>query len=135
MSHFVLDASVLLARYFREPQAAGALERLDALDTSSAVVPGMWQLEILNGLLMGMRRGRLARAQVDGFVAELARLGVHVDRETPDSERIVVLAQGHGLTAYDASYLELALRRALPLATLDKAMQQAARRAGVPLIA
>lgn len=129
----MLDAGVQLARYFQEPEADAP--SLAGLELRRAAVPWIWPLEIINGLLLGLRRGRLSRLEVDEIVSGMSRLGVDADPVPPNPEAILVLAQGHGLTAYDAAYLELALRRHLPLATVDPALQTAARRAGVPLIA
>lgn len=100
-----------------------------------AVVPSLWRLEVANGLLAAVRRGRLTAARRDALLAALLDMDIAIDTETDLHawSGTVRLAEAHGLTAYDAAYLELAQRRRLPLATLDAALAQAAREAGVAL--
>jgi predicted nucleic acid-binding protein len=96
-------------------------------------VPGIWPLETSNGLLMAVRRGRLDPTREDVALSSLQNLGIVVDSEGWGSvwRRTFELARSQGLTTYDAAYVELALRRNLPLLTLDAAMRAAARRLGV----
>lgn len=100
-----------------------------------AVVPSLWRLEVANGLLGAVRRGRLAVERRDALLEALLEMDIAIDAETDLHawSGTVRLAEAHGLTAYDAAYLELAQRRRLPLATLDAALAQAAREAGVAL--
>ena len=89
--------------------------------------------EVRNGLIIGERRGRATEVYSVSFLRQLTRLPVTIDT-APDEETVMLLARQHRLTVYDAAYLELALREAVPLATLDKALADAARAEGVPLI-
>jgi predicted nucleic acid-binding protein len=107
-----------------------ALERVGVED---AVVPAVWWFEVRNLLIANERRGRIDPAGTGMFLAHLARLPIAVDR-APDSGMVMTLARQHGLTVYDAAYLEVALRLVLPLATLDRALAAAAPAAGVELL-
>jgi predicted nucleic acid-binding protein len=106
---------------------------LDRLTVGGAVVPALWWFEVRNLLVMNERRRRIAPAGTAIFLADLQKLPIAIDR-APDSETVVELAREHGLTVYHAAYLELALRLALPLATLDRALADAAPAAGVELL-
>jgi predicted nucleic acid-binding protein len=128
----VVDASIMLAWAFQEvdPRASEARERLRGED---AAVPSLWWFEVRNGLVMGERRGLLTEGRTARFLRELSRLAIIVDG-VPDETGVLTLARQRRLTVYDAAYLELALRRDLPLATLDRALVDAARAEGTPLI-
>jgi predicted nucleic acid-binding protein len=130
---FVLDCSVTMAWFFQDEAAAYAEAVQDALTTVEAVVPATWPLEVANTLVMGERRRRSTEAQAATWLSYLRALPVVIDDETAvqawgDTLR---LARAHRLSAYDAAYLELALRRGLPLATLDDRLKAAAAAAGV----
>ena len=101
-----------------------------------AAVPGLWSLEIANGLVMGERRGRVKPAESAAFVAMIEELPIVADRATGARalHETMSLAREHRLTAYDAAYLELAMRLGLPLATGDRSLKAAAKRVGVVLI-
>lgn len=133
----VLDASVPLAwslpgEESREP----AREVLVALERHAALVPPHWRAEVGNGLLMALRRGRMERDRLPRILAELSTLAVEVDMTGAEDAWAAPLglALSTGLTLYDALYLELAVRRALPLASLDAALRRAAQRMGVPIL-
>jgi predicted nucleic acid-binding protein len=96
-------------------------------------VPSLWWFEVCNTLIVNERGGRLMEPDVSAFLRGLSRLGVTVDRE-PDEGRVLMLARRHRLTVYDASYLELANRESLPLATLDADLATAARKERLQLI-
>ena len=130
---FVLDASVALAWVFEDEQTPSARRVLTRLATEPALVPALWRFEVANALLVGERRGRLDPAQVERSVTLLAALPIEVDREPVDLSRLISVARRHGLSAYDASYLELAAREGISLATLDSAMAAAARAEGIPV--
>ncbi len=102
----------------------------------AAYVPAIWPLEVANGLLMGQRRGRLTAAEVGSFLEEIRPFEFIIDAPSHSSavDVILGLARRTGLSAYDASYLELAMRLGLPLATLDQRLADTATRAGVRLI-
>ena len=102
-----------------------------------AHVPGLWPLEVANALLVGERRGRTTAADAAHFLAILSAFPITVDDETVARAwaDTMHLARAHNLSAYDAAYLELAMRRGLPLATLDDKLKAAAVAVGVPLFA
>jgi len=131
----VLDASVALSWALPDEASKYSDAVLDKVAATRALVPGLWAHEVANGLLMAQRRGRLTTAQRMAFVEELLCLSIEV--ETSSSRSVldgqVVLAERYGLTAYDTAYLDLALRRGIPLATQDKAMKAAAIKAGVAI--
>ena len=130
---FVLDASVTAGWCFPDEDQRTSDAALSRLAEDTAVVPTLWWFEVRNILVVNERRGRVDAAGTAEFLAELDRLPILMDRD-PDSETVVALARKHGLTAYDAAYLELARRLAAPLATLDQALVAAAQRDGIDLI-
>ena len=89
---------------------------------NGAVVPAIWHLEVANSLQSAIRRGRITTTDRQGTLADLARLPIEIDVETATAawEGTLALADRFGLTTYDAAYLDLAIRRHLPLATLDR---------------
>ncbi len=107
----------------------------DALASKRAVVPDLWHVEVANALLVGERRKRSTQANTVTWLGFLASLPIAVDEETKVRAfgNTVSLARTHELSAYDAAYLELAIRRGLPLATLDDKLKAAAQAVGVPL--
>lgn len=130
---FVLDCSVTVAWLF-EDEATPAIDELqDQLKEEVALVPGHWRLEVGNVLAQAERRKRLTPAQTSAHLELLDRLPVATDDETDSRafREILSVARTEGLTTYDAAYLELAGRRGVPLATLDRALARAARRVGV----
>lgn len=108
---------------------------LHALTTSTAVVPSLWSLEVGNALLFAEIWKRVKGTTITRFFTLLEALPITVDSETgPRAWKDTwLVAQSYGLSTYDASYLEFALRRRLPLASLDKHLREAAQRAGVLL--
>lgn len=130
---FVLDGSITLAWFFEDEANAYAESVEDALASAAAVVPSLWPLEVANALLMGERRKRTTEAKVTQFVALVTSLPITIDDETAARawQESSHLARAHNLTVYDAAYLELALRRGLPLATLDDPLKAAAAAVGV----
>jgi len=134
---FVLDGSVALAWYFKDEADPYADSVAASLTTARAAVPLIWRLEVVNALLMGERRQRSTEAQAGKWLAYLRSLPIAVDDETDDRawSDVLGLARAHRISAYDAAYLELALRRRLPLATLDEQLKAAAARLGVPAFA
>jgi predicted nucleic acid-binding protein len=100
------------------------------------LVPNLWRLEIANVLIGAERRGRATRTTVDAALALLGALNPKIDTETDRRALVEIadLARDERLITYDASYLDLALRSSLPLATRDRELAGAARRRGVPLI-
>jgi predicted nucleic acid-binding protein len=133
---FVIDNSIALAWCFEDEQTDGIMALLDRVAADGAVAPQLFPIEALNGLLTAERRGRIdseARRRLGGFLRELP---IDIDDETAGRvwNDTAGLARAHGLTAYDATYLELAMRLGLPLATSDAALIAAAGAAGVAVL-
>jgi predicted nucleic acid-binding protein len=131
---FVLDGSVTMAWYFKgekDPYADAVAARFPGVQ---AVVPAIWPLEVANAVLVGERRKRSTEAQAIRWLGYLSALPITVDAETKQRawSDVLSLARSHNLSAYDAAYLELALRRGLPLASLDDRLKAAAKAVGVP---
>jgi len=101
-----------------------------------AAVPGLWQLEMTNLLLVAQRRKRITGAMLTQILGALDVLPIAVHSPLNPGQRgeIIQLAGKHGLTAYDAAYLELSVRLNLPLATLDNALKKAAKSEGVTVL-
>lgn len=131
---FVIDTSVTLSWCFADERTPATDRLLDRLETEAALVPSLWVLETANALLTAQRRGRITEAQASRASALLDALPIEV--EVGSAPRAALLATGavHGLSAYDSAYLLLAERRGVPLATLDKALARAAKKAGVPVL-
>jgi predicted nucleic acid-binding protein len=133
---FVVDNSVALAWCFEDEQTAGIMALLDRVAEAGAVAPQLWPIEALNGLLTAERRGRIDREARQRLAGFLQALPIRIDDETAGRSWTTTarLAEQHRLTAYDATYLELALRVGVPLATSDTALIVAAERVGVALL-
>jgi predicted nucleic acid-binding protein len=132
----VLDSAMALAWILPGESNIGTDAILDQVTEEGALVPGLWRLEIANVLLMAERRARITQAERTRALISLNSLRISIDRETAGQAWTVTidLAQAQNLTVYDASYLELALRSGLPLATLDHALITAGRNTGVPVL-
>ena len=131
---FVVDASVGFAWVYpgqATPETDQLLKEVAA--GAMGTVPGLWYLEMANVLLIAQRRHRLTAVQRQAALEQLMAMQFTVDEEGTRQAFIKTseLAEKHGLTIYDATYLELALRRSLPLATRDAALKTAARLCGV----
>jgi predicted nucleic acid-binding protein len=133
---FVLDNSVALAWCFEDEQTPAVLAVLDRLVEGGASAPVIWPLEAANGLLMAERRGRVDGARRVALTGFLHRLPVLLDVATAYRawDESLALAARHGLSVYDATYLELALRLGLPLATLDRDLRKAGAAHGIALL-
>ena len=137
MTEFVLDCSATLPWIFGDEATAESERLLDELTGGArAWVPSLWHLELANVMLGAARRKRIDQAGVESFLTQLGAYDIRVDGETVARawSKTLDLAQQHGLSSYDAAYLELALRRGLPLASTDGALIAAARAAGLGLI-
>ena len=130
MSH-VIDASATIAWLLNENGLGPVLEIYH--DQETPVVPWLWRLEVANTLLVMQRRRKLKPDRVDEHVTRIDKLDVEVAPEPAGRTLadLVALARPHQLSAYDATYLDLAKRRGLPLATLDNNLRQPAAREGV----
>ena len=124
----VIDASLTMAWYFEDESTPATDALLDRVTDTGAVVPGLWRLEVANAFQSALRRKRITAAYRDESLAELSALPIAIDADTDVYAWTTTLrlAERFGLTIYDATYLELAQRRSLPLATLDEALRRAA---------
>jgi predicted nucleic acid-binding protein len=132
----VLHASVALAWLDPSESTDAVRSVFDRIGRTAAWVPGLWRIEVANVLEMRVRRGRNDVDFRDNTLADLALLPIQLDPETHNRAwgETTRLAVRHRLTVYDAVYLELALRRALPLATLDRELRAAAELEHVELL-
>lgn len=133
MTGLVIDASAALSWCFEDEGGAEADALIDKVAAEGATVPSLWFLEIANALVTGERRSRIKPAESAAFSAMIEHLPIVTDPSTGAQalRGTIAVAREYGLTAYDAAYLELAMRLGLPLATGDRSLQAAARRAGV----
>ncbi|MBP9725862.1 MAG: type II toxin-antitoxin system VapC family toxin [Gammaproteobacteria bacterium] len=130
-SLFVLDCSVTMTWLFKDEVTPYTTSVLNSLIQTTALVPVMWSLEVNNVLLMTEKRSRVSHMQAVAFKQALREMPIREDNiENNDAYEI---AREFNLTAYDGSYLELALRKKIPIATLDKALRHAAKNSGVDL--
>ena len=134
MSRFVLDASVVLTWCFPDENAHLAehvAHRFQQGD--SALAPAFWPHEVLNALIAGEKRKRISKEMIQSFLNDLASLPINLEQVPAGIvfDRIQSLSRRHGLTPYDAAYLDLALENRLALATLDEALVRACQNAGV----
>ena len=132
---FVLDGSVALAWLFHDEQDAYADAIVAQLPQIEMLVPRLWHLEIANVLAVGERRGRCTQVDSSQWFTFLSSLPIIVDSETERQawSETITLARQHGLSVYDAAYLELAVRQQIPIATLDHKLKNAASTIGVGL--
>ena len=136
MTAFVLDSSIALCWCFDNEATEGTRQLLEHLQADTAAVPNLWHIEIANVLTLAERRRRITAAETAQFIALLEALEIDVDEETWSRAlvRILDLAREERLTAYDAAYLELAMRLGVPLASKDGDLCDAAERLGVSVL-
>ena len=133
---FIVDCSVAMAWLFADEATPGTAGLLDRLAGETALVPSWWFVEVTNVIAMAERKRRISPAQSAAFLGDLSRLDIESDGEAPTRAfaHLLPLCRAHQLTSYDAIYLDLAVRRDLPLATLDSALRKAAGKLGVKLL-
>ena len=132
----VLDVSATLPWCFEDEATGGSVSLLNRLADTVAVVPALWHVELANALLQAELRKRIDSVAVVEFFSLIDSLTIETDHWLDHRVlgALLALARQHQLTAYDSAYLELAARRALPLATRDAGLRRAARSAGVALV-
>jgi predicted nucleic acid-binding protein len=130
----VLDVSVALAWILPDEEEPSASAAMAYVSRHGAVVSPIWWFELRNALLMAERRNRLTPTATAQSLDDIGRLPIEPDSELSE-HAIFALARTHRLTVYDAAYLEIALRRHLSLATLDKALARAAIAEGAKIFA
>ena len=129
--NYVIDASIALGFVLPDEDDDRSERFLQTLALDVLCVPCIWHAEVLNGLLSAQRRKRIDAVGLDRGIGYFAMLPIRIDVDPPDLPAIRSLAEAHRLTAYDATYLELAIRQHLPMATGDAALAKAARSHGV----
>ncbi len=136
MIRFVLDSSVAISWCLVDELEGYAEAVLALMPNAEAFVPGIWLLEIVNTLLVAERRNRMNHKQTETAINLLESLLIQVDELTENQAlgATLLLGREQGLAAYDAAYLESAIRMGLPLATLDVRLEEAATRCGVTLL-
>jgi predicted nucleic acid-binding protein len=132
----VLDGSATLAWIYPDERTEAILAVFDRVIQKGAFVPSLWRIEVANGLTAGLRRGRITAPERDASLVDLADLAIHIDHETHKHIWVetLQLADQHRLSVYDATYLELAVRLSVPLATLDRELRTAATAEGITLL-
>jgi predicted nucleic acid-binding protein len=132
----VLDSSAALAWVYADEATEAVLDIFERVNREVAWIPALWRWEVANALQMNMRRGRHGAAFRDEALSNLACLPIKVEtRAEPEAWLgTLVMAERYGLTVYDASYLEIAVRRKIPLATLDRQLRAAAEEEGIDLL-
>ncbi len=132
----VVDASVAMTWLFVDEATPATEDLLSRLETESALVPAWWHIEITNVIAIAERKGRITPTQTEGFLTRLDRLDLEIDGEAASRAftHLLPLCRTHQLTSYDAMYLDLAMRRGMPLATLDDALRKAAKKVGVEVL-
>ena len=133
---FVVDTSIVMSWCFKDQANSFADTILEQLQEATAFVPSVWPLEVTNVLLAAERRKLIGKADSIHFLNLLAQLPIFVQHESPERimNDILSHARDHNLSSYDASYLDLAIKKGLPLATLDKKLQKAAKSMNVELL-
>lgn len=130
---WVIDASVTLPWFFADEATPFTERLLDSLGGQALWAPTLWVLECTNVLQSAQQSGRIDARRRAEIAAELAALPVRLDSELPDVVSLDRLAAAHGLSAHDATYLELAMRRSLVLVSLDDRLLAAAAAVGHPV--
>ena len=135
VEQFVVDNSVVMSWCFKDETNNYADSVLDRLTELVAVVPSIWPLEVVNVLLVAERQKRLSESDSIRFLTLLSQLPIFVEYERPEMmKELLALARSNNLSSYDASYLDLAMRKGIPMATLDNKLIEAAKRIDVPIL-
>lgn len=132
----VLDVSAALAWCFENESTPASRALLETLKDGTIVVPDLWHIELTNAMLQAEKRRRLTESECGDFLGLIQGLRIETDAECGARAfgPLLQLARRHRLTTYDACYLDVAIRRGLPLASRDRELRAAARARGVPLI-
>ena len=133
MTPIVIDNSVFLAWCMGDEEEPTANSAMQQVIEQGGVTPRIWWYELRNALLVNERRGRISPQQVSDTLADSLALGILIDDEH-DESLLLDLERRFELTVYDAAYLEVAIRRSLPLATLDHRLREAAEAIGVAVV-
>ena len=133
---FVIDNSVVMSWCFKDETNQYADAVLDRLSDSTAFVPSIWPLEVVNVLLVAERNKRLREADSVRFITLLSQLPIIVEYERTERimKDLLSLARSNNLSSYDAYYLDLSMRKGFPIATLDTQLIEAAKKTNVPIL-
>lgn len=136
MSSFVVDNSVVMSWCFKDETNKYGDTVLNRLAESTAIVPSIWPLEVVNVLLVAERRNRLKQVDSVRFITLLSQLPIVVEHEGPERQMKDLLALGRAcnFSSYDAAYLDLSIRKDCPIATLDKKLIEAAKKVDVTIL-
>jgi predicted nucleic acid-binding protein len=136
MTGLVLDCSIAVSWFFEDEASEACDALLERVRDEGAVVPSLWHLELANVMIQAERRGRIPSADVSTRLALLGELPIQTDDETSARalHEIMALARAQNLSTYDAAYLDLAIRRGLPLATNDKRLRIAGTETGISIL-
>lgn len=136
MNSFVVDNSVVMSWCFNDEANKYGDAVLDRLAESTAIVPPIWPLEVVNVLLVAERRNRLKQVDSVRFITLLSQLPIVVEHEGPERKMkdLLSLGRANNLSSYDAAYLDLAMRNDCPIATLDKKLIEAAENVDVTIL-
>jgi predicted nucleic acid-binding protein len=133
---FVIDNSIVMSWCFKDETNQYADIVLERLSEATAFVPSIWTFEVVNVLLVAERKKRLSKADSVRFITLLSQLPIIVEYERPERMMadLLALARANNLSSYDASYLDLSMRKGIPIATLDTRLIEAAKMANVSMV-
>ncbi len=132
MSQFVLDCSVFMSWCLNEKTIKESSKILKSITRHTIVVPSLWCYEVTNVLTMAVRKNKLTVAQTHNLMNDIHLLPIEFDKPTVENiSNIFSIADQHKLSAYDASYIELALRKNIKLASFDKEVVKTAEKLGI----
>ena len=133
---FVVDNSVVMSWCFKDETNQYADAILDCLSDATAFVPSIWPLEVVNLLLVAERKKRLSEADSVRFITLLSQLPIIVEHERPERmmKDLLALGRSNNLSSYDASYLDLSMRKGIPIATLDTQLITASKKTSIPIL-
>ena len=136
INSFVVDNSVVMSWCFKDEKNKYGDAVLDRLAVSTAIVPPIWPLEVVNVLLVAERRNRLKQVDSVRFITLLLQLPIVVEQEGPGKKMkdLLALGRANNLSSYDAAYLDLSMRKDCPIATLDKKLIEAAKKVDVTIL-
>lgn len=133
---FVVDNSVVMTWCFKDKTNQYADAILDCLSEATAFVPSIWPLEVVNVLLVAERKKRLSEADSVRFITLLSQLPIIVEHQRPERlmKDLLALARSNNLSSYEASYLDLSMRKGIPIATVDTRLITASKKTDIPIL-
>ncbi len=136
MKDFVVDNSVILSWVFKDENTKKSQELLNKLLKQNAYVPSLWPYELSNALFIAEKNGRIKEADSVSFISSLKDLSLFVENNSYDNitKDILAISREHKITVYDASYIELALRKNLDMASFDKKLNAVCRKIGIKIL-